>query len=711
MRRGPPKRVPGRRWSSLLRSGTLVVLLVGSSASLAFLFAVPSGSEPAAASAAAPLPVDRHVVTLSTRPPQAATADAAAAAPQSITPEADEAMVALCRVRRAGRAVDGCGFATSAGVVTALPEGDGCYRLRFEEGLRPPVPVTLRTPTGTTRELVVRSPDELVEVELAAGARVLGTVYDGERRPVVHASVHVGRCVARTNWSGQFRLEEVAPGGHDQVLVEHDGVLTPLAVTFDVDPGEELEGLELVLDADASLETRVLLDGAPVGDARVNVCPADLTSCALAERTTDAAGCVRFEGLPDGEYWVWASGAAIEPVFAERVRVPPNGPLVLYARAAEQHWLRGCVVDSNGAPVAGAVVSYGDGASPARTRSDAEGRFALAALRAAAPRSRVVSPEPFPPLVTVARGGRGTFGTLTRSFRVQFDSDVTLTVDEPTTWRGTLVGAPGAPVGAFDLFVSTPDGGVYVGNFAATDAVGRREFVWRDAPRSAARATLRLRDGRTLAFDVAAHDAQSLSLGELVLPEAGRVVLRPRGAAAGARTAYVEWLDPDSLEARGGTWARRTTRGTIETGDVVPAGAWRFVVHVEGLAPLDCSRHLVAATVPCEVEVAPAARRDVTVLVVSASTAVGGAHVRLDLPDATDLELLARRRTALFQGRELGGAGLDLECRTDGLGHATFARVPLGRALARVTAGDRELELAVTVEPFGSLVLDIGDGP
>jgi len=594
------------------------------------------------------------------------------------------AATAQCSVRRDELPVAGCSFRFPGRTVLVSVIGEGAYELRFSSEAALPAEGSVVAPSGAIAPIRVVQDGDLIQVDLRVGAEVHGAILDEGGLGLDGAVVHLARRAVHTGLGGRCRMHGVPAGRYEQVLVERGGVVTPVACTLELTDGQVVGPVELTLATQDTLDVLVRLDGRPVLGARVNVCPADLRVHALASGVADEQGSVSLSGLAPGEYWVWASGPTIEPVFMERVRVPTTDAVVLDADHARTHSIRGRVVDPTGQPVEGASVSYADGVASTRDETDAEGRFELAGLRAMAPTSRVVAPEPFSPMVRVLKTGGGVRGVQIRAYRVEFDEEVELVLSPRAIWTGEVVVPEGQAVPAFDLLFTAADGGQYVGNFRDVDQSNRRRFTWRDAPLVPGVLQVRLADGRMLRRDVDPAGRTPYRVGVLEFPAGGMIALQLKADIELPRRVFAEWLDPNTGVAEGGAWLTRVGRAQFTSPPVVPPGQWRIVISGDGIFPLDVGTLIVAAERSTEVQGLARSRHDVAIVVRDHGEALGAVPVELQV-SATELELRARTRTALSSGREVGGPGMRLTATTDEIGRAWFARVPAGDATVLVT--------------------------
>ena len=323
----------------------------------------------------------------------------------------------------------------------AMTDEDGRYELRVPAGTS-----TLQWSGPQTQEARGAEPDN-VEVTMAADEvregvdfRLLRkrsielTVLDPDGQPVPGATIWWD---ASERYGSRGTLEPIVAdeGGRVTLMfgreVRQYGTPVVLAVAQDLDRG--LAGMALVNGETDDIATIRLTDGAwvesdvrkqdgePLPDIafrasyRGEESPGDLPLHA----STDADGHLRFGPLPAnvqmeiGPSWRHRS-VTLQPRPQEMptVELAPGetveiGPFVL---APDGLTVRGTVIDADGAPVEGAIVASGNGASwsTVQSETDAEGRFELpglgtdeetAVVMAVAPDGSAAWAEPVDPTV------------------------------------------------------------------------------------------------------------------------------------------------------------------------------------------------------------------------------------------------------------------------------------------------------------------------
>ena len=241
-----------------------------------------------------------------------------------------------------------------------------------------------------------------VEIEIAPGALVSGTVVGPDGRPVAGAEVlaiavddstplatleaRLGpwgvamrtAASARTDADGRFEVDALAVPARYRFFARRDGIvrsaLTDPPLAADA-PGRHAAGA-VALRRAASIVVQILdPDGAEVVDARVWV---DLMGMDLVPEKGPRA---RFTLLPPGDYDVRVAKAPWATA-VRRVTVVEGDEAEMTVRLERGVSLEGVVVDDRGTPVAGASVSASsDGDAGGGAATDAEGRFRVDGLR------------------------------------------------------------------------------------------------------------------------------------------------------------------------------------------------------------------------------------------------------------------------------------------------------------------------------------------
>ncbi len=254
----------------------------------------------------------------------------------------------------------------------ALTGPDGSFRI---EDRRPGETVDLgvrRTGYAPAAAPGLRIPPERpVRIVLQPTAMVEGSTVDPDGKPVAGAlvfvfpsdPVHVGggagsdrTLQAQSDGNGRFRVEGVTPGSFE-LRATAPGRQEARLTSLEAQPGQDLQGVEVVLAAGAVLTGRVLSSaGQPVAGAEMSLLPEGSAPPLLSGGSdlSDEQGRYRLEGISPGTHTVQAEHEGYRPTLRRLdVRADRNTlDLTLEPGAI----LSGRVVDPQRAPVAGARV-------------------------------------------------------------------------------------------------------------------------------------------------------------------------------------------------------------------------------------------------------------------------------------------------------------------------------------------------------------------
>ncbi|MFT5359144.1 MAG: hypothetical protein ACI9KE_006387, partial [Polyangiales bacterium] len=310
--------------------------------------------------------------------------------------------------------------------------------LSDEDGLVPwdPESPARVSASGWARAFVEAGVDE---VELVRPATLGGHVVDTSGVPVecdIQAWIigengditdEVGH-ETRTNTSGGFSLSDVAPGTV-RVVARAPGFATE-SVVADVGRGN----LRLVLTPSGTLAGVVRdAEGQPARGATVILAGSGVWP--PREYECDDDGRYRIDDIAPGVYELWAR--------ATHERSPPRSGITLEAGDAlfiplqmvPGDHVSGIVIDSEGAPIAGAEVLVVDGGlalAPIRTMSGADGRFHIEPLLPVAyERSYLAQASGYLPGRASAAGS---------------DEELRIVLEAGSTLRGRVVDERGRPV-------------------------------------------------------------------------------------------------------------------------------------------------------------------------------------------------------------------------------------------------------------------------
>ena len=223
-------------------------------------------------------------------------------------------------------------------------------------------------------------------VVLKAGAMLVGIVRTEAGAPVAGVTVSSAAwdavCSATTDSSGAYRIEHL-PAGRVEMEARGEGVHAGAVLALE--DGKEARW-DPVVRQTAAIFGRVLeADGTPVARARV--------SCSWQGRNdgsdshgieTDPAGAFLFDGCPDGVHVLsaWRPDANGRVPAAEASVRPSDSPVTITLRGGEA-FMRGTVVDRNGAPATYAAIRAWRATRPdreVRGRAEKDGSFRLGPL-------------------------------------------------------------------------------------------------------------------------------------------------------------------------------------------------------------------------------------------------------------------------------------------------------------------------------------------
>lgn len=270
------------------------------------------------------------------------------------------------------------------------------------EGSGPQGPLTLRLSQPVAVSGKVTGPDG----KPAAGAtvRTLGVMpptYEAGMEPFVVLWDTAGSATAETDAEGAFTLEGLPASNMLILYVEHPDYAGRMY------QGAAAEGLTIALQAAGSIEGQVVLRETKQGIAQAKIFGmADGEEGSWGWATTDEAGRYRLTGLGAGKYQVMVfpaeEGVEWVSTGSREASVVAGQATQLDLEVIRGEVVKGRVVDEEtGQPVAGAVVSWGEGgfAPPAAVTTKEDGTFELRAapgtvdLRVASVPKGYVRPE------------------------------------------------------------------------------------------------------------------------------------------------------------------------------------------------------------------------------------------------------------------------------------------------------------------------------
>ncbi len=312
------------------------------------------------------------------------------------------------------------GFADPEGEADAFSAADGHFRvadrrpgerlhvLAYRAGFAPGEAPGVRAPTERPLRIV-----------LHPRSSVSGRIVDEDEKPVAHAPVvwQLQRSGQDASWmaagesvaadgDGRFLLRDVLPGSI--ALHVHAPGFQPAELDdLEIPPGKDVEGLEIVLHRGAAVAGRVLdSEGEPEVGALVEVAPQRGAAAmqVFIANPSDGDGRYRLEGVEPGRRAIAATADDGRSAVAE-LDVALGGENTLDLRLEGGVEVAGTVVDSGGAPVSGATVTFikpgtlrgfrhagsgGDGAFLFKGMTD--GDYTVTAGRPGYPRAQLEQP-------------------------------------------------------------------------------------------------------------------------------------------------------------------------------------------------------------------------------------------------------------------------------------------------------------------------------
>ncbi len=250
-----------------------------------------------------------------------------------------------------------------------------------------------------------RMADEVV-LRLAVGGRVVGTVRDRERRPVVGARIGASPAddlfgadeirASTTDVEGRYEIARLTPGGYRVIRMDRAS-RDPL--DLEMHPAAIADGETVVVDFDESarvrLSGRVLRGTGPLSGASLIFVPVGSAMEALdgfRSARADAAGHYEIDLDQSGAYRVFVGSEAQGPIGGGAVVeiVVPSGPSPTTDIVLRGGGVAGTVHDEEGRPLAGAsVLAQANGGSPDRlagprgaATTDGSGRYRVEGLEA-----------------------------------------------------------------------------------------------------------------------------------------------------------------------------------------------------------------------------------------------------------------------------------------------------------------------------------------
>ncbi|MBL9077479.1 MAG: sigma-70 family RNA polymerase sigma factor [Planctomycetes bacterium] len=228
------------------------------------------------------------------------------------------------------------------------------------------------------RSLDVDGSEQHVELQLGAGVALGGRVTTGDGAPLpakltvrpawagagavwveaLRPLFHLCAQTASTDAEGRYRFAHLPPGPV-RVEVDAGAAAAPTARDVELTAGEGR--CDFALGAVRAIHGRLVdRTEAPIAGFRVQAWPVGGGS--VVDATTAADGTFRFEGLAAERYTVEARPPqCLDSVaWAAAADVVPGGELLLRCawREADAAWIRGVLLQADGAPVAGAATAW-----------------------------------------------------------------------------------------------------------------------------------------------------------------------------------------------------------------------------------------------------------------------------------------------------------------------------------------------------------------
>ncbi|HEX8819427.1 MAG TPA: carboxypeptidase regulatory-like domain-containing protein [Archangium sp.] len=341
-----------------------------------------------------------------------------------------------------------------------------------------------------------------LDIQLVGTGTVEGQVRDGAGQPLAGVRVVGGSrwggglgstpAESRTDAEGRYRLEGLATG-RLSLSAHREG--STLGVS---QPAEVTEGgtarVDFTLEETGTVEgvVRATSGSLPAEPLAVSAFPQERGRFGmpdLARVETDASGHFRMT-LPPGAYRmsVMITGRRVfVPSSAQTVRVEAGKTvrpeLSWQEDASGTNGVRGIVLEPDGSPSPGALVTASSESARMMSPADEEGRFSLSlsATKDASANGLTLSAR---------NGGRGGEATGVKPGEQQ----VVVKLRPGASVRGRVVRANGSPVRGFTLTFQAPGRGLFLPGGNSWEFPGER-FELRDVPAESAKLVVRTVDG------------------------------------------------------------------------------------------------------------------------------------------------------------------------------------------------------------------------
>lgn len=279
------------------------------------------------------------------------------------------------------------GFASTefiSGIIkfnSTVTDADGSYTLTG-------VPEHLKVHPRVTMPGMAMKPrrydEPEMDVVLIQGGSITGRLVDSRGKSISGSLVGAsgpGYGTAVTAKDGKFKIDSLAPGEYRMFFyyARKDNI-TPVKRQVKVKGGSVTDLARVIFPDSVTVSGRVLdaQSGKPVEGAEVSSSSEDFYG---VHATTDANGVYKLKVLP-GNVYVYHSGG-------NKMYIPDREsykPITVTAKGLRGHNLKirradlakGTVVDEEGRPLAGALVSVGDPSAGVTATTDAQGKFTIA---------------------------------------------------------------------------------------------------------------------------------------------------------------------------------------------------------------------------------------------------------------------------------------------------------------------------------------------
>jgi protocatechuate 3,4-dioxygenase beta subunit len=275
------------------------------------------------------------------------------------------------------------GFSMSGSEKATSTDSNGDYTIEGLEAGDESISFSHAKYSSTRKSVNLKGRETRLDVQLASGGRVTGTVVTESGAPVADAQVEAaGNTMqrARTNANGAFEFESVTPGRYE-FRASKTGLAEGVLEDVDVSVGTPIQ---IVMKTGGSIYGRVTgLTAQELEQTRVSAS----SGPSSAEAMVSANGTYRIEGVAGGTVRVQAwSGVGMSGTSkrsaSQTVELAPGGSQQLDITFRNDVVVRGRVT-RNGTPLAGGTVNFftrggsrGSGSAP----TDNDGQYSVTGL-------------------------------------------------------------------------------------------------------------------------------------------------------------------------------------------------------------------------------------------------------------------------------------------------------------------------------------------